>query len=129
MTLAPEAGVSDTAIAYGVMISGYRPRNANSLEDATQELIQVLQSGNQMRVAGNGNSVTVNGIRGLTVPLQGPSPLVSGQQQLAERDQLVTLPQGDVTILFLLVIAPERDFQALQPAYEQMLQSLRLAGR
>jgi Zn-dependent protease with chaperone function len=129
VTIAPRAGVSDTAIAYGVMVSGYRPQNARSLEEATQELIQTLQQGNsQIRVAGNGNAISVGGVRGLTVPLQGPSPLVSGQQQLAERNQLVTLPRGDGSVLFLLFIAPERDFQALQPAYERMLQSLRLAG-
>jgi predicted Zn-dependent protease len=129
VTIAPRAAVSDTAIAYGVMVSGYKPQNARSLEDATQELIQMLQQGNpQIRVAGNGSAISVNGVRGLTVALQGPSPLVSGQQHLAERNQLVTLPRGDGTLLFVLFIAPEQDFQALQPAYERMLQSLRLAG-
>jgi Zn-dependent protease with chaperone function len=129
VTIAPRAGVSETAIAYGVMVSAYRPQNARSLEEATRELIQMLQQGNsQLRVAGDGNEIVVGGVRGLTVPLQGPSPLVSGQQQLAERDQLVTLPRRDGTLLFLLFIAPERDFQALQPAYERMLQTLRLAG-
>ncbi|HTM41652.1 MAG TPA: M48 family metallopeptidase [Terriglobales bacterium] len=129
VTIAPRAAVSDTAIAYGVVVSGFRPQNAQSLEDATQQLIQTLQQGNpQIRVAGNGNAISVNGVRGLTVALQGPSPLVSGQQRLAEHNQLVTLPRGDGSVLFLLFIAPERDFQALQPVYEHMLQTLRLAG-
>jgi Zn-dependent protease with chaperone function len=128
VTIAPPAGISQTAIAYGVIVSGYRPQNAQSLEDATKELIQTLQQANSgIRVAGAGTNISVSGVQGLTVPLQGPSPLVSGQQQLAERDQLVTLPRGDGSLLFLLFIAPERDFQALQPTYEQMLQSLRLA--
>ncbi|MGE0404907.1 MAG: M48 family metalloprotease [Candidatus Korobacteraceae bacterium] len=127
VTIAPRAGVSENAIAYGVIASGFRPQNARSLESATQELIQTLQQGNpQLRVAGNSQAINVGGVRGLTVALNGPSPLVSGQQHLAERDQLVTLPRGDGTLLFLLFIAPERDFQALQPAYEQMLQTLRL---
>jgi hypothetical protein len=127
VTIAPRAGVSDAAIAYGVMVSGFRPQRARSLEDATQELIQTLQQGNpQLRVSGQGREISVSGARGLTVALSGPSPLAGGQGPLAERDQLVTVARGDGTLVFLLFIAPERDFQMLQPAYEQMLQGFRL---
>lgn len=127
VTIAPRAGVSESAIAYGVMISGYKSQQANSLESATEELIQTLRQGNpQLQVAGSGKEISVSGTRGLTVALAGPSPLAGEQGQLTERDQLVTVPRGDGTLVFLLFIAPERDFQALQPAYEKMLQSFRL---
>jgi hypothetical protein len=127
VTIAPRAGVSESAIAYGVMVSGFRPQQSNTLEGATRELIQTLLQGNpQMRAIGNAQEVSVGGTRGLTVALQGPSPISTNQGPLAERDQLVTVPHGDGTILFLLFIAPERDLQALSPTYQRMLQSFQL---
>jgi hypothetical protein len=43
---APPAGVSQSGIAYGVMVSQFQPQGANSLDDATQQLIASLQQQN-----------------------------------------------------------------------------------
>jgi hypothetical protein len=48
---------------------------------------------------------------------------VQGQR---ERDWLVTVRRRDNSILYLVFIAPERDFGRLAPAFEQMLRSLRI---
>jgi hypothetical protein len=36
----------------------------------------------------------------------------------------VTVPQGDGSLIFMIFIAPQSDFAALQPTYEAMLKSV-----
>ena len=44
VTIAPQAGVGEGAIAYGVVVSGAQDPNAGSLDQATADLVQTLQS-------------------------------------------------------------------------------------
>ena len=45
---------------------------------------------------------------------------------MPERDWLVVVPQSNASYLALIFIAPERDFGALKPTYQRMLDSLRI---
>jgi predicted Zn-dependent protease len=128
VTIAPPAGVGQDAIAYGVMVSAFRPaQGTSSLEQATQQLVSFLQRANpQFRVESNLERVNVNGIGANAVNLVGPSPIQTGGGPLAERDLLVTLPRSDGSVLFLVFIAPERDYNRLNPAFQSMLASLRV---
>jgi hypothetical protein len=45
---------------------------------------------------------------------------------LPERDRLVLVPVSNGNFLYLIFIAPERDFGALEPTFEKMLSSLRV---
>jgi len=122
VTIGPRAGVAENAVAYGVVINGFRPRS-NTLDQATEELTEsLLQSNPGMRVSGRPRRITVNGRAAESVNLTGNSPL----QGQSERDLLVTVPRGNNSILFLIFIAPERDFDRLSPAFEQMLGSLQV---
>jgi Zn-dependent protease with chaperone function len=128
VVFAPQAGVSQTGIAYGAMVAPFQPQNANSLDDASQQLIASLQQQNPgLRVAGNPQNIRVNGISGRSVDLIGQSP-IGGQngQPLQERDWLVTLPGPNGTLLYLVFISPEKDFSQLRPTFEHMLKSFRL---
>jgi beta-barrel assembly-enhancing protease len=124
VTIAPSAGVAQNAIAYGVIINGVRPQSGrDSLDQATQDLLSSLQQSNPgLRVANNPQDIQLNGAPGKSVYLTGTSPL-QGQR---ERDWLVTVQRRDNSVLYLVFIAPERDFGRLAPAYEQMLRSLRI---
>lgn len=124
VTIAPQAGVAQNAIAYGVIINGLRPQSGrDSLDQATQDLLSSLQQSNPgLRVASNPQDIQVDGAPGKSVYLAGTSPL-QGQR---ERDLLVTVQRRDNSILYLVFIAPERDFGRLTPAFEQMLRSLRI---
>ena len=53
-------------------------------------------------------------------PFSGPT----GQPQ-KERDWLVTIPQRDGSVIFMVFVAPHSDFDRFQPTYELMLRSLR----
>jgi beta-barrel assembly-enhancing protease len=58
--------------------------------------------------------------------LLGKSPLQGPNSTLPERDWLVTVQRADNSILYLVFIAPDRDFERLAGTYEQMLRSLQL---
>ena len=124
--IAPQAGVSQSGIAYGTMINTFQPQNAGNLCDAVLELYSGLAQQNPgLRVIAS-HSITVNGKQAKSVELTGRSPLGSSSQALQERDWLVALPYQQNKVIYLIFISPERDFSRLQPTFQQMLRSFRL---
>jgi beta-barrel assembly-enhancing protease len=127
LTIAPSAGVSGNALAYGVIVGEVQDANAQSLDQATKDLIQNLQQSNPgLRPSGNAQSIQVNGLRGRSVSLLGDSPIQNNGQPVAESDWLVTLPRSQGGLLYAVFIAPEPDFNRLRPTYQKMLDSLQL---
>jgi hypothetical protein len=129
VTIAPRSGVSENAIAYGAMINTYQPEDSGvSLDQATHELITSLRQSNpDLRAVGNDESIRVNSVSGRSLDLIGTSPIKDQQGQPAkERDWLVTFKRSDGTLLYLVFIAPDKDFGSLRPTFEQMLKSLQL---
>jgi predicted Zn-dependent protease len=142
MTIAPQKGlVSDgqgnQALAYGVIVSVFEPRTASqyqqqlqpegygqplgmSLEEATDRLMQELRRSNPtMRVIRSPERIQVAGQRALSVDLSNDSPL-GGR----EANWLVTVqrPEG---LLFLVFVAPDRDFRDYNHTFRVMLDSVR----
>ena len=93
---------------------------ANIATDARHSSLATLQPVTKAAAS------TVGGLVGRSVFLQSPSPFpdVKGQPQ-QERDWLITVPQRDGALIFMIFVAPEADFAHLQPAYESMLRSMR----
>ena len=129
VTIAPQHGVSQNAVAYGVMINTYQPEEANaSLEQSTHELLASLRQSNpDLREIGHDENIRVNGVAGKSVDLIGTSPLPdqSGHPS-QERDWLVAVMRQDGSLLYVVSIAPDKDFESLRPTFEEMLKSLRL---
>ena len=129
VTIAPQSGVSQNAVAYGVMINTYQPEEANaSLDQATHELLASLRQSNpDLRTIGQDENIRINGVAGKSVDLIGTSPLrdQSGRSS-QERDWLVAVMRRDGSLLYLVSIAPDKDFESLRPTFEQMLKSLKL---
>jgi hypothetical protein len=71
-------------------------------------------------------SVNVNGMQGRSLEMTGNSPLQQNGQPLPERDWLVTVPQSQGGLLYLVFVSPERDFNQLHPTYQKMLDSLQI---
>ena len=130
VTIAPKGGVSQDAIAYGMIISGFEPQqsgNANSLDDATRQLLeQIRQSNPNLRQVGQGENFRLNGRAARSVVMVGPSPLSTNNKQENERDWLVTMQRSDGVLIYAMSIAPERDFSQLQPTFQKMLRSLKM---
>ena len=111
------------------MINTYQPEDANaSLDQATHELLASLRQSNpELRAIGHDENIRVNGIAGKSVDLVGNSPLRDQNGRTSqERDWLVALMRKDGTLLYIVSIAPDKDFESLRPTFEQMLKSLRL---
>lgn len=129
VNIGPPSGVSESAIAYGVLVSDYQPENQNAtLDVATHELLNSLRQSNQdMKQVGHDEDIRVSGINAKSVDLIATSPVkdANGQSQ-RERDWLVTVPGGNGNLTYLVFIAPDSDFNTLRPTFEQMLRSLRV---
>jgi beta-barrel assembly-enhancing protease len=127
LTIAPKGGVGENAIAYGVIVSMAEDANAGSLDQVAQDLIQNLEQSNPgMRQNGDVKPVDVNGIHGRAADLASNSPIQQNGAAIPERDRLVLLPKPGGAYLYLIFIAPEKDFVALQPSYQKMLDSVQM---
>jgi hypothetical protein len=129
VTIAPRAGVSQNAVAYGVMIANYQPEDSGAtLDAATHQLLASLRQSNpDLKQIGNDENVRVNGVAGKSVDLIGSSPIKDAQgMALAERDWVVTMRRRDGTLLYVVFISPDKEFGSTRPAFERMLISLRL---
>ena len=129
VNIAPPSGVSDNAIAYGVLISDYQDEDSRATVDqATHALLNSLRQSNQdMKQVGNDEDIRVAGLAGKSVDLIATSPVqdANGHAQ-RERDWLVTVPGRNGNLTYLVFIAPDVDFNTLRPTFERMLRSLRL---
>ena len=127
LTIAPRAGVVSNGVGYGVVVNGVSPKDQQmTIDQVTDEIVRALQSGSSdMQTVGKATEVKVAGVRGRTVNMQSTSPFpdAKGQAQ-KERDKLVTIPRQDGSVIFLVFVAPESDYERLSPTFEKMLQSV-----
>jgi hypothetical protein len=129
VTIAPPSGVSDNAVAYGAIVNDYQPEDSNTgLDQATHDLLASLRQANpDLREIGHDETIRVSGVAGKSVDLIGTSPQKDQNgRALQERDWLVTFQRRDGSLLYLVFIAPDKDFGTMRPAFEQMLKTLRL---
>ena len=129
VTIAPRSGVSQNAVAYGIMINGYQAEDPNAnLDQVTHELLSSLRQSNpEMRQIGHDENIRVNGVSGKSVDLIGNSPLQDQSgRAVRERDWLVTMKRSDGNLVYLVFISPDQDFGKLRPTFEQMLRTFRM---
>jgi len=112
------------SLAYGVMVSVFEPHNDRygqlTLEDATDQLIEELRHANpKMRVARRHERIKIGGARALSTYLSNESP-IGGR----ETDWLITVmrPEG---LLHFICVAPDKDYDAYEPTYQAMMDSVR----
>jgi len=133
VTIAPSEGVTQDAngqgsVAIGVIIDRYEPEQGESADQAMHGLIASLRQSNpDLRQIGNDEAIRVNGVNGRSSDLIGKSPIRdnNGRSQ-SERDWLVSIQRQDGTLLYLVFIAPQNQFDQLRPTFEQMLRTMRV---
>ena len=129
VTIAPQNGVAQTAVACGVMINTYQPEDANaSLDQATHDLLASLRQANpDLREIGHDETIRVNGVAGKSVDLIGTSPLRDESGRAArERDWLVAFRRRDGSLLYTVSIAPTKISHRCAPRSSRWLKSLQL---
>src|SRR5437763_9986838 len=113
-----------------MIIIGIQPENrdGNWFEDGTNQIIdQLRQSNPNMRTTSREENFTLNGAKAKSIMMMGTSPLTDQQGRAArERDWLVTVARNDNTILYMVFIAPDQEFNQLRPDFERMQRSVRL---
>jgi Zn-dependent protease with chaperone function len=128
-TIAPPAGITKNGVGYGVLLSGVAPRRGGRLniDDVTAELSQDMQQKNGLKPLGNAQAITVGNVEGRSLLFQSTSPFpgANGQPQ-PERDWLVTVPQRNGSVVFMIFMAPQSEFAQFQPTYEAMLKSIQV---
>jgi hypothetical protein len=127
-TIAPQAGITGKGVGYGVLLNGIAaPQGGRTnIDDVTGKLVQEMQN-NGLEPLGNPQPVIVAGVQGRSVMFHSASPLpgADGQPQL-ERDWLVSVPQRDGSVVFMIFVSPQSQFASFQPTYDAMLKSLQL---
>jgi hypothetical protein len=127
LTIAPREGVTNTGVGYGVVINAVTVNNQQaSIDQVTDAIVRAIEgSSGETRAVGPASDVQVAGARGRAVHLQSTSdfPDTNGQAQ-KERDELVTIPRQGGTVVYLVLIAPESEYQQFSPTFEKMLQSI-----
>jgi hypothetical protein len=123
LTIAPSAGYSQGAVAYGVVFGG--PVQGD-LTSATQQIVQSFTQGNAgMRQTSGLQQIKVNGAPAISLDLSGPSPVTDSRgQPLPEHDWLVTVQRADGSVLYAVFVAPERDWSQMERTYISMLRTL-----
>ncbi len=130
VTIAPRQGLvqdrsGNTQVGAGAIVSYYVPeQNRENLQQATSDLIHHLHTQNPgMQVSSNPRRVRVDGSQGLVTTLASDSPFGGG-----ERDLLLTVqrPEG---IFYMVFVAPDQNFNQLQGAFNEMVQSIRFTQR
>ena len=127
--IAPRAGIVSNGIGYGVAINGVSSQGNNAtIDQMTDEIVRNLQSGGgDLQAIGETTQIKVAGVRGRSVTMQSTSPFpdAKGQSQ-KERDWLVTIPRPDGSVIFLVFVGPESEFEHLAPTFDKMLKSVQL---
>jgi len=126
LAIVPKAGVSESAVAYGLIVTSEQ-RAAASLDQAAADLIRNLQNSNPgLRQTGALRHEKVGGREARAVELSGTSPVEEDGTQLPERNWLVLTRGSSGNYVSFIFIAPERDFDRLRPTYQKMLDSVQL---
>ena len=125
MTFAPDSGIVNGALAYGMMIAEFEPdyhgQGQISLDEATDQLISNLQRSNaNMRVTRSHERTRVGGQPALITEATNQSP-AGGR----ETDWIVTTMRPDGMMYYIVGVAPQNEFGTYLRAFEDVVDSLR----
>lgn len=127
VAIAPPGGIAESGVGYGVVFNDVALSNGQRLgiDDFTRTIVHDMEQNETLQQVGEAKPITVAGIEGRSVTLHSVSPFAAanGRSQ-AERDWLVTVPQRDGSVIFMVFVAPQSEFDRFQPTYQTMLSSV-----
>lgn len=125
VTLSPPGGLitgsqGEWAQAYGASVNKYVPaKKGYGLIDGTEQMVEAMRESNPNLRIVEQKSLRLGGRPALSMNLETDSPL-EGKK---ETDRLVTV-RGRDSIIAVMFIAPQAEFESYQPTFEEMLKSL-----
>lgn len=125
MTVAPDGGIINNSLAYGMMISVFEPDNYGrgriSLEDSTDQLLNELRRSNpNMRITRRPERIRVGGNEAYLTEAVNESP-VGGR----EVDWIVTTLSPEGVGYYFVAVAPQNEFNRYSRAFEDVIDSVR----
>jgi predicted Zn-dependent protease len=125
MTIAPDGGIINDALAYGIMISTFEPdyhgQGRISLEDATDQLLNDLRRSNSdMRITRSHERINVGGTAAYLTEASNQSP-AGGR----ETDWIITTISTDGQVYYFVGVAPQNEFNRYNDAFQDVIDSVR----
>jgi peptidase M48-like protein len=129
VVLAPEGGYYQTrnnsTFTHGLQIGVIRGES-HSLEEGTDELVDGFRRSNpDLRMQGNYRRERVGGRDGLTVNFTNTSAETGDREIIT----LSTLQLGDGSLMYMIGVAPDYDYNRYNTAFQRARQSLRVNDR
>jgi beta-barrel assembly-enhancing protease len=123
-TIAPDGGIINGSLTYGMMISTFDPDNHGqgriALADATDQLLNDLQHSNpNMRITRSHESMRVDGRQGYLTEASNQSP--GGGR---ETDWIVTTIAPDGSVYYFVGVAPQNEFDTYSNAFEDIIETV-----
>ena len=121
VTFAPEGGYGDQGITHGAMV-GVVQANSNDLDQATEDYVRQLLSGNSyLRQRGSFIRTTVGGRQAYTTQLYGRSPITNLNELVTVYTTM--LRNGD--LVYVAAVVPENDSPLYSSAFRSLISSIR----
>ena len=125
ITLAPEGGIVNNSLGWGMMVSTFEPEydwNDNiTLEEATNQLLNELRRSNpDMRTARRGQRIRIGNEPALSMEMSNASP-IGGR----EVNWLVTVLHPNGALYYFIGVAPQNDYNRYGRAFEDVLETVR----
>jgi predicted Zn-dependent protease len=128
ITIASREGIlevnGNAEIGYGAVVGLQQVQGPVDLDRDTQNFLRnIMQQNKTMQPSGEQpKRIQVSGLPGMLNVVFSKSPFANQR----EVDAIITAqhPQG---LFYMILIAPESEYQAAQPAFEQMIQSIQFA--
>src|SRR5262245_35609903 len=120
--VAPDGGVINGNLAYGMIVDVLQTQGARDLDQATAQLLNELKQGNpRMQTVRSRVQTRVDGRTALLTELSNDSP-AGGQ----ETDLVITLLRSNSELLYFVMVAPAKDLTQYRNAFNSVLESARL---
>ncbi len=148
VTIVPNGGFETTSsgqqrISYGVIVNHYVPFDGSigtsfmdpngslfgsaPLEESTSDLVRHIEKTNPYLkpVSGSEQRTSLSGQQSLAVQMAGRSP----ETGVDERVTVVARELPDGHVVYMLLIAPRKDYAMLQPTFSRMVSSFRVSDQ
>ena len=109
-------------VTHGLFIGAVAPESTDLAEANAKFVEQQIAANPDFRVMRSPQAVTLSGRRGYATTVAGPSAVTG----VMEIDVIHTTATSDGQLFYIITMAPEDEWQAYQPAFEEILGSLRL---